>query len=404
MSDTHTEVTTQSWGSRLKASIKGILIGLVLVAGSFLVLFKNEGRAVRRYKALNEGARDVISVNADQVVAANEGALVHLSGPANTAETLRDQDFGVAIQAIHLDRTVEMYQWLESSESRTEKKAGGATETTTTYSYRQGWSDRLVDSTRFHQPAGHANPSTMPYRSGRISATRVSLGAFRLGPGLIDSIREPTDLPFRSTDGLPAHLRSDARIHDNGIYLGANPASPRVGDLRVSFSYVAPQVVSVVARQSGSDLGPYTTHAGGTLELLRVGNVTAEEMFVAAREANKGLTWVLRFVGFMLMIFGLRLILAPFGVMADVLPFLGNLVSKGATLLACALALPLSLFTISVAWLWYRPLFGIAIMVMAAIALYGFVKLVRRRTRAGVVKVAGDRPEVELPPVPTSGE
>ncbi len=401
MAETFTEVTTQSWGSRLKGSFKGILVGLVLFAGSFFLLFWNEGRAVRRYKALSEGAREVVSIDAGRVLAEHEGALVHLSGPANTEETLRDPDFGVSVQAIHLDRSVEMYQWRESSESRTKKKTGGSTETTTTYTYRQEWSDRLIDSSRFKQPDGHANPSTMPYRPQRVSASRVAVGAFQLGPGLIASISGPTELPIRSTASVPEPLRRRATPHDGGLYVGADPASPRIGDLRVRFSYVAPQVVSVVARQTGSSLGPYTTRSGGTLELLRAGNATAEEMFVAARQANKILTWILRLVGFLMMVFGLRLVLAPFGVMADVLPFLGNLVEKGAGLLAVAVALPLSLFTIAVAWLWYRPLLGIGLLALAALALWGLVRLVRRRSRSRAPAAAAD---VDLPPLPTSRE
>ena len=51
-----TETTRIGWGSRLMESIKGVIAGLILFLLSFLVLFWNEGRAVKTHKGLQEGA------------------------------------------------------------------------------------------------------------------------------------------------------------------------------------------------------------------------------------------------------------------------------------------------------------------------------------------------------------
>ena len=45
--DRFTEVTQQSWFSRITGAVKGILVGLVLFVVSFPLLFWNEGRAVQ---------------------------------------------------------------------------------------------------------------------------------------------------------------------------------------------------------------------------------------------------------------------------------------------------------------------------------------------------------------------
>ena len=82
-----TRVTRQSWISRLGDSIKGILFGLILIVGSIVLLFWNEGRSVKRYKDLKEGAGVVVSVNSDRVDATLEGSLIHTSGMANTQST-----------------------------------------------------------------------------------------------------------------------------------------------------------------------------------------------------------------------------------------------------------------------------------------------------------------------------
>jgi len=55
MSDSYTETTQKSWASRIGESIKGVLIGLVLIVGSVIGLFWNEGRAVQTAKSLAEG-------------------------------------------------------------------------------------------------------------------------------------------------------------------------------------------------------------------------------------------------------------------------------------------------------------------------------------------------------------
>ena len=80
MSDSFTETTTKSWGSRLGESIKGVLFGLVLIVGSCVFLFWNEGRAVQTQRSLTEGASLVVNADAARVDPANDGKLVHVSG------------------------------------------------------------------------------------------------------------------------------------------------------------------------------------------------------------------------------------------------------------------------------------------------------------------------------------
>ena len=42
-----TEVSVESWGSRLGGAFKGILVGIILFILAFPLLFWNEGRAER---------------------------------------------------------------------------------------------------------------------------------------------------------------------------------------------------------------------------------------------------------------------------------------------------------------------------------------------------------------------
>src|SRR5208337_768512 len=127
--DSYTESTSQSWGSRLMESIKGVLVGLVLFIAAFPVLWMNEGCAVKNAKGLDEGEKKVMSVKADAVVdTANNGKLIHLSGMATTDELQTDKNFGISQKGIKLIRKVEMYQWKEESHSEKKKKIGGSEE------------------------------------------------------------------------------------------------------------------------------------------------------------------------------------------------------------------------------------------------------------------------------------
>src|SRR5262245_51901613 len=155
MSDSVSEITSQSWLSRIAESIRSVLVGGLLFVVSFPLLFWNEGRAVRTAKSLEEGAVAVVSVPADSVDPARDGKLVHLSGEATAGSAVMDPDFGVSAPVLKLLRSVEMYQWQEEKKSEQRKKLGGGTETVTTYTYKKTWSDDRVDSSSFKEPSGH---------------------------------------------------------------------------------------------------------------------------------------------------------------------------------------------------------------------------------------------------------
>src|SRR5262245_44393614 len=236
ISDSFTEVTTKSWGSRLGDSIKGVLFGLVLVAGSGVFLFWNEGRAVQTQRSLTEGASLVVPADPARVDPANNGRLIHISGDLRPGAVLADPEFTVTAAALRLVRTVEMYQWKEETRTETRRNVGGSEETVTTYEYTRTWSETRFDSSRFRRPEGHVNPQ-MRYRSASYPSRDATLGAFRPGVNVIE--RLPADAAVRvnpTTAGdLATRVNGPVQVVDGAIYLGEDPSQPRVGDLRVSY-------------------------------------------------------------------------------------------------------------------------------------------------------------------------
>ena len=391
-------------------AIKGIFVGILMFFGSFILLFWNEGRAVKTYKALLEGSKSVISVsNVDSVDSANDNKLIHIFGSAEPKETLTDDDFKISQQAIRLSRNVEMYQWKETEHKETKKKVGGGTQTTTSYSYAKGWNSGRQNSEDFHESAGHENPIPK-FKSMSLSAKEVDIGAFRLSPSLISKIGGSTQFVIEKDHMLkldPA-VSKQMLIHDGGFYVSGSdtppdPASPKIGDLRIKFNYVQPTEVSLVSQQVGNSFQAYTASNGRKIELLQTGKHTADQMFDKAQADNVTFTWILRLVGFVVMAFGVMLVLSPITVAFDVIPILGNFAQGVIFIVAALIAGFFSLLTIGIAWLFYRPLLAIALFAVAAVLIFGVVWLIRsfRKKSADAAPIkpavatpAGDLPEI----------
>ncbi|HCD30909.1 MAG TPA: hypothetical protein DER01_00775 [Phycisphaerales bacterium] len=383
MSDQFTEITNESWFSRIGSSIKGILTGIVLILVAFPILFLNEGRAVKRYKTLKEGGSNVVSVSTDTLNAENEGKLVHLSGMAQTQDTLTDPTFDVSINAIKLNRIVKMYQWEQKSEKKSEKKLGGGTTTTTTYTYNKVWSDSLIDSGSFKNKAGHENPSTMLYKSEEQLATDVSMGKYELSRDLVTKISGYSTLKIDPKEAkIPNEIKAKANFYNGGFYMGKSSQSPQIGDMQVTFQVIKPTEVSIVAKQAGKSLESYKTEVGGSILLLQMGTADAKTMFDQAQADNTKLTWLLRGLGFILMVVGFTVFFKPLSVLADVIPFIGNLIEGGVLLVALMFSAMLSSITIAIGWIVYRPILGIGLLVVAGISSY----LIFGRIKAGKVK------------------
>jgi hypothetical protein len=372
--DSFTEVTQTGWFSRLGGAVKGVFAGFALVVIAVVVLFWNEGRAVKRAKDLDAGAGALVQAADESVDPANEGALVHFTGEAETDDTLTDRHFQVSANALRLRRQVEMFQWTEDQRKETRKKVGGKTETITTYSYRKTWSAKPIRSSTFHQPGGHGNPVDMPFHSETQEASRATVGAFELPTSLVSRLSD-----FRTiAPPEPADPQFDAM--GDALYLSTsanrtpNPADPQVGDLRLTWSVVEPGPVSVIGVQRGSTLEPWTGPSGSTVFEIRPGTHSGEAMFGTLEAGNRMMTWILRAGGTIALFIAFGLIFAPLGVLADVLPPVGSLVRLGTGTVSLVLTVAVAFTTIGLGWLFYRPLIGIPLL---ACAVAGIVWLVR---------------------------
>lgn len=383
MSDSFTETETQGWFSRLTESIKSVAGGLLLFVLAFPLLFWNEGRAVQTYKSLAEGASAVIAIAADKIDAANDGKLVHTTGEVKTGSSLKDPLFGISAPALKLNRKAEMYQWVETKKTKSKKKAGGKKVKTTTYTYAKEWSTKAHNSSKFKKKKKHYNPD-FNYKSDSWVASDATLGAFSLPSSLVRKIHSSEKLAVddKQLMTLPSELRGRAKISNGGIYIGDSSSDPDVGDMRFSFEMTPATTVSIVAQQAKSSFTGYQTSAGDTLEMLKEGTVGADTMFKAAADANATMTWILRAVGFFMMMIGIGMVFKPLVVVADVIPILGDILGMGVSLLAFAIAAPLTFITISVAWIFHRPVVGILLLLLGVGIIVGIKTLAAKKKAA----------------------
>lgn len=384
--DSHTVTSSTGWLGRIGESIKGFLFGLLLIVVSFPVLFFNEGRAVKTEKTLDEGASSVAAVPADTIDPKNDGKLVYMTGDTEIPElAVSDETFKVAAIALKLRRKVEIYQWKEEEKTETKNKMGGGEERVTTYTYTKKWSDRPINSAHFNDKQNHVNPEPA-LSEQQWDVGKVDLGAFTLSSGLVRQINNFTALSNPNAAELPEQI-AGKKLHKEGagFYLGSDPASPSIGDLRITHETALPGAVSLIAKQKSNTFEPFIAKAGGTIELLSIGTVSAESMFAAAHASNRLLTWGLRLLGFVLMLFGFSLLFRPLSVLADVVPLIGDIVGVGTDIVALLLSLSISLLVISVAWIFYRPLVGVP---LALAAVVGFVFLIRKLMAQKSAKLA----------------
>jgi hypothetical protein len=310
-------------------------VGFVFVISAISFLFTGETEVVNIARKL-EALGLVVEGDPNRIDPANEGKLVHVSGELKTTARLTDPDFAISAEATLLVRNVEMYQLQENDKDRTR--------------YVKSWSAVRKDSVRF--------PPNV-----NVTVPDATLGAFRLGKGVLEKLPATINLPIEpaTVEAARTHVGGPVQRINDTLYLGSNPAQPEIGNIRISWRIAKPGPVSLIGRQTGTDLVEFQT-GGDPLLLVRSGTLSAVEMFnIKEQESNKQIEH--RVAGGFCMLVGWRLAL-------------GRLVP------ALLLSGLIGLVALAGAWFEYRPF-------MAAIVLVG--ALVGVAATIGVIDPAGAR-------------
>lgn len=387
----YTETTKTTYGQRVKKSFGGIGSGLLLLVVGTILLWWNEGRAVKTTKMLKEAAGVTVEMTDIGTVDPQfDGKLVHATGMTATIDSLIDPDFGIGVTGVKLVRKVEYYQWVEKSKSTTKDKVGGSQETTTTYTYEKKWVSSPVNSEEFHDPEYQgANRIKIVVDDLRQTAENVTFGAYRLNKSQIASISGEQPYVFSESD--PERITNElfkeecqadttlaVKIQNNVVSFGRKTGTPEVGDVRVTFTKVLPCEVSLMAQVSGDTFVPFTAKNGKSFDVLQTGVLSADQMYEGQHSANKMWLWILRFLGIFLVIGGLKGIFGFLETLAKVVPFIANIIGAGVGLVCSLVGFAWSFIVIAIAWLAYRPVLGISLIVIAV----ALIVLLARKKKA----------------------
>ena len=158
----------------------------------------------------------------------------------------------------------------------------------------------------------------------------------------------------------------------NVLYFGRVPGSPEVGDVRVTFEKVVPAKVTVMAVVDGDSFKPFKAKNGKRFQTLVMGKKSGDEIIDAAKESNNMILWALRIIGILMVIGGLKGIFGFIETILKVVPFIAGIFGWGIGLVCTVIGIAWSLIIIAIAWLFYRPLLGISLLVLAGFLVWVF--------------------------------
>ena len=402
-----------------QSSCGNLLFGLILTFGSLFLLWWNEGRSVAVYNTLTE-AQGAATLTGDggKLTPGLGGRLVFINGviKADGQNELVDSQLNVTFTSgIKLKRKTEVYQYQKEEVKENEDLV----------QYRKVWSEELLPSaekaSRTHKR--YKNPDEIKYPSKVIEALTMKVGDF-----VIEStdLRKQVDwykkLPLSTDPKLPEPSRTDSvavnarfkgivdesalpspyriETREHTMVTRKPSAEAAIGDAKITYYGIAEGDVSVLAETTGDGkLRAWTPQSKGkmvtSLAIVERGKLTLSETIRLAVDKNNTVTNVFRIVGVLASCVGWYYTLSPIEIIVSYVPFFGGLASVlvgcGIMTMAVALGLSSSLTVVSLAWLFYRPLFAVPMLFLCFALL--FTKLIRpimlsnKKSKASVNKL-----------------
>ena len=352
-------VTNEKQGflSKITGSFSGIIVGILLLFGGIGLLWWNEQNNVKNIKNVKELRDQVIDVSSSKVDDKNEGKLIATNGKLDyNNATITDSEFNVSAQTPVLVRTVEVYQWVEESETKDDK---------TTYTYSKEWSEKIIDSSDFNTPTGHENPVEVKYESEKFETEEtLKVGAYSLIGDFKKLLPANKNVGIDETIALPEGYK----IYNKYITNSEDTSNPVVGDIRISYTKNDYKEVSVLGKQIGDTIDEYTTKKNTNIKKLVEGTTNGEGIIGGIENANKTSKWMFRILGTLLIVVAVGSILGPITTLIGYIPFLGKIVNSMIGVVSFLIGLSISLIIIAIAWFAARPIVSI-ILIAVVVAL-----------------------------------
>ena len=358
----HFEQTTRvGYGQKLGKSIKGVLVGFILVVVSIGMLYWNEGQQDLSKIAKKSVILSPESVTNDQTL---EGKLVSVTGAINSEGKLGDGTYLNPADYVYLKRNVEMYSWIEKKNTSTKSNTGGSDTVTTTYDYKKDWIETPAESSSFAYSDGHSNPrKSLP--SEKFLPNQINVGAYSVA-NLKDVSMPSGELIFLDyndvtiTEGMTIEGRTYLYVPTliNSSSTTSNYLNPQIGDLRIIYHAIKKGTNStVMGKLERGSISAYIDKKDNRIH--HVFDSNRDDALATLHSSYLMILWLLRFVGLLFLWTGLFLILAPLSTVLSIIPLLSGISSFLLALVTFVLALVI----------------GVAVMIVSAI-IHSLIALV----------------------------
>jgi hypothetical protein len=384
------EIKYTSWFQRITKSVGGIIIGIGLFLGSFVVLFVNEGTIDK-----SKVAATAVEIDATEAPAESATGLVAIGGTATADKPLGDGLYFKPGKYLLVERTTEVYAWVESSKTETRKDAVGGGETTiTTYFYNKQWVSeaqseaqfsgyRKEDYNNFQSSSGEKINNARALRrlvsDGEAKVATVKMGRYTIATEAVElpkatSVKDLTD----TIDRAKVSATPGGSINGSFIYIrkgGNTNAGDTVGDERVSYSVLPSDFKGTAfGKLNGTSLESFaieeTLKSSTSLYRLFIGNKEAAVQTLHSEFVFW--IWVVRVLGFAMMWIGLMLIFGPISTILDIVSILGSVSRFLINLVLFLIALGLSVMTILIGIVAH----SVIALVIALVVVIGLIILI----------------------------
>ncbi len=356
------EVIEVSWWKRIKHALGGVIFAPLFCFVGFAIIRSGEEQHANSTNSLKHVQEHVVE---DSVASNNQ--LFRYSDTIKATGFLSDNSFGVKVKAIKLYRQVLTYQWVEKVTKKSKRSFTGGKTKVKTYNYKLEWVDHLVNSEKFKHKEGHENPIKRKYENKFFQQEGATIGNYRLGNKLYESIVDYEALPLNSETittnklidstlvsivsykQLRPLFKQDIsgagvieKINVEALYLD-DISSPKVGDTKIVYWFIPTDFYSIIGQKNDGKIvtekndslfvraemrSHYIHLQHGFFGMIFQGDKSIKEMFTVAHKENNIKHNAMRFIGFVFVVAGVVIFGAPLILLFGWIPVVGAIWEK----------------------------------------------------------------------------
>lgn len=245
-----------------------VAILLVLVAGILAIL--DWRQASKQYAFV-----DYIRSNALPLVAGGDtsnldGKLVYSVGTPAASNPLKDPDLGFQLDALSLQRSSMIYQWVEYRGKHTR--------------YDKEWVPHAIDSSNFGQQDRHENVGKPDFKSYSDETSSIDFNGVKLDRAYLQ-LMVPRRVPMKPEMlvNAPKWIKAQYEINNGNlikrfIKTGDPKARSVIGDNLIKFTGIRPSLILVIGQYDRGMIRPMETPFG-TIAIIEPGRRSLETIY-----------------------------------------------------------------------------------------------------------------------------